>query len=171
LGKPSPLLEGLVNDKVGPVYIVILLWVGVVLLMEFLLRRSKAGWKVVAVGTNEKAALLSGINVSAVRIGVYAFSGLCSSVFGALALGNVHTVYLDVGNQYLFPSVVACAIGGISLAGGSGSYVGVLGGAMVYTFLQSFLVTLNIDEAWRKVLFGLILVVVLVAYSRNRAQR
>jgi ribose transport system permease protein len=171
LGKPSPILESLVNNKVGPFYMIILVWIGVVLLMEFLLRRSKIGRKVTAIGTNEKAALLSGINVSAVRIGVYAFSGLFSSLFGALALGNVHTVYLDVGNQYLFPSVVACTIGGISLAGGSGSFVGVLGGALVYTFLQSFLITLNIDEALRKVLFGLILVIVLVAYSRNQKQR
>jgi ribose transport system permease protein len=171
LGRPSPVLEDLVNNKVGPVYIIILVWLGVVILMEFLLRRSRVGRKLTAVGTSERTALLSGIDVSAMRTAVYAFSGMCSSLFGALALGNVHTVYLDVGNQYLFPSVVACTIGGVSLAGGSGSFVGVLGGALVYTFLQSFLVTLNIDEAWRKVLFGLILVAVLVAYSRNRTQR
>ena len=172
LGKPSPALENLVNNRIGPVFTIILVWAGlVVLIMEFLLRRSTVMREVTAVGTNEKTALLSGTNVPFLRVGVYAFSGMCSSLFGALALGSVHTVYLDLGNQYLFPSVVACTIGGISLAGGSGSYVGVLGGALVYTFLQSFLITLNIDEAWRKVLFGVILVVVLVAYSRGRTQR
>lgn len=171
LGKPSRIVEELVNNKIGPVYFIILLWLGCTLLLESLLRRSRTGRKLTAVGTNEKAALLSGINVATFRIGIYAFSGLCSSVFGILVLGYVHTVYLDVGNQYLFPSVVACTIGGISLAGGAGSYVGALGGALVYVFLQSFLVTINMNEAWRKVIFGLILVIVLIAYSRNKRQR
>jgi ribose transport system permease protein len=171
LGKPSRVIEELVNNKIGPVSIIVLIWLALVLVMEFLLRRSKTGRKLTAVGTNEKAALLSGINVPTFRIGIYAFSGLCSSVFGILVLGYVHTVYLDVGNQYLFPSVVACTIGGISLAGGAGSYVGALGGALVYVFLQSFLVTINMNEAWRKVIFGLILVIVLIAYSRNKRQR
>ena len=171
LGKPSRIIEELVNNKIGPVSIVVLIWLALVLAMEFLLRRSRVGRKLTAVGTNEKAALLSGINVATFRIGIYAFSGLCSSVFGVLVLGYVHTVYLDVGNQYLFPSVVACTIGGISLAGGAGSYVGALGGALVYVFLQSFLVTINMNEAWRKVIFGLILVIVLVVYSRNKRQK
>jgi ribose transport system permease protein len=171
LGKPSPIIESLVNDKVGSIYIIIMLWLVVVLLMEFMLRWSRTGRKLIGIGTNEKTALLSGINVSSFRIGVYGFSGLCSSLFGVLVLGNVHSVYLDVGNQYLFPSVVVCAIGGISLSGGGGSYAGVLGGALVYTFLQSFLITINMNEAWRKVVFGLILVVVLVVYSTNKRQR
>jgi ribose transport system permease protein len=171
LGKPSRVVEELVNNKVGPVYIIILVWLALTLAMEFFLRRSRGGRKLVGVGTNEKAALLSGINVTKFRIGVYAFSGLCSSMFGILVLGYVHTVYLDVGNQYLFPSVVACTIGGISLSGGAGSYVGVMGGALVYIFLQSFLVTINMNEAWRKVIFGLILVIVLMVYSRNQKQR
>jgi len=171
LGKPSRVVEELVNNKIGPVYIIILLWLGLTLVMEFFLRRSRTGRKLTGVGTNEKAALLSGINVPAFRIGIYAFSGLCSSMFGILVLGYVHTVYLDVGNQYLFPSVVACTIGGVSLAGGAGSYVGVMGGALVYIFLQSFLVTISMNEAWRKVIFGLILVIVLIVYSRNKRQR
>jgi ribose transport system permease protein len=171
LGKPSPVIESLVNDKIGSIYIIILLWFAIVLLMEFMLRQSRTGRKLIGIGTNEKTALLSGINISSFRIGIYGFSGLCSSSFGVLVLGNVHSVYLDVGNQYLFPSVVVCAIGGISLSGGGGSYVGVLGGALVYTFLQSFLITLNMNEAWRKVVFGLILIVVLVMYSMNKRRQ
>jgi ribose transport system permease protein len=171
LGKPSPIVESVVNNKIGPLHIITFVWVALAIGMEFLLRRSRAGRKLVAVGTNEKTALLSGMNVSSFKIGIYAFSGLCSSVFGILVLGYVHTVYLDVGNQYLFPSVVACTIGGISLAGGAGSYIGALGGALVYIFLQSFLVTINMNEAWRKVIFGLILVIVLMVYSRNQRQK
>jgi ribose transport system permease protein len=95
---------------------------------------------------------------------------MMSAVFGALLLGYVHTVFLDVGNSYLFPSVVACAIGGVSLAGGQGSYIGTFGGAIVYTFLLSFLVTVNIDESMRKTLFGLILIALLIVYSRSNKE-
>jgi ribose transport system permease protein len=171
LGKPSPIVESIVNDRIGPVHVITIVWVVLAVGMELLLRRSRTGRKLIAAGTNEKAALLSGMNVSSFKIGVYAFSGLCSSLFGLLVLGYVHTVYLDVGNQYLFPSVVACTIGGISLSGGAGSYLGALGGALVYIFLQSFLVTINMNEAWRKVIFGLILVIVLMVYSRNQRQK
>jgi ribose transport system permease protein len=105
------------------------------------------------------------------RLWVYGFSSMLSTAFGALLLGYVHTVFLDVGNQYMFPSVVACAIGGISLAGGSGSYVGTFGGALVYTFLLSFLVTVNMDESLRKALFGVILIVLLIVYARSTRER
>jgi ribose transport system permease protein len=71
----------------------------------------------------------------------------------------------------MFPSVVVSAVGGISLAGGSGSYVGTLGGALVYTFLLSFLVTVNMDESLSKALFGLALILLLVIYYRSTRER
>lgn len=88
-----------------------------------------------------------------------------------LLLGCVHTVFLDVGNNYLSQSVVASAFGGISLTGGSESYIGTFGGALVYTFLLSFLVTINIDESLRKALLGLILILILVIYSRSTREQ
>jgi len=171
LGRPSPALEAFVNNKVGPVHNMVVLWFCLACLMEFMLRRSRVGRKLVGIGTNETTARLSGVEVSSFTVGIYGFSGLSAALFGVLLLGNVHSVYLDVGNQYLFPSVVVCAVGGLSLAGGSGSYVGVLGGALVYTFLQSFLITLKMNESWRKVVFGLILTIVLLVYSRSKRQK
>ena len=171
LGTSSPALETIVNGKIGGFHVIILLWVGLTVAAELLLRRTRTGHKLLAVGTNATAATLSGVNVPFFRLWVYGFSGLLSSAFGALLLGYVHTVFLDVGNQYMFPSVVGCAIGGISLAGGSGSYVGTFGGALVYTFLLSFLVTVNMDESLRKALFGVILIVLLVVYARSTRER
>ena len=119
LGKPAPLIESLANGKIGELYVIILIWILLVTFMECMLRHTKTGHKLLCVGANDKAALLSGVNVQVFRMKVYGFSGLVSAVFGVVLLGYVHTVYLDVGNQYMFPSVVACAIGGISLAGGA----------------------------------------------------
>ena len=167
LGHASPVLESIVNGRVGRFPIIVLIWIGLTVIAEVVLRRTLVGQKLLSVGTNETAATLAGVNVPVFRFWVYAFSGMTSSVFGVFLLGYVHTVFLDVGNQYMFPSVVASAIGGISLAGGAGSYVGSFGGALVYTFLLSFLVTVNMDESLRKALFGLILILLLVIYSRS----
>jgi ribose transport system permease protein len=171
LGTASPALEVIVNGKIGGFHVIILIWLALTIIAELILRRTRTGQKLLGVGTNETAATLSGVNVPFFRFWVYGLSGAISSLFGALLLGYVHTVFLDVGNQYMFPSVVACAIGGISLAGGSGSYVGTFGGALVYTFLLSFLVTVNMDESLRKALFGAILIVLLVVYSRSTRER
>lgn len=171
LGTSSPSLETIVNGKLGGFHVIILLWIVLTVIAEVILRRTRTGQTLLSVGTNEKTATLSGVKVKSFRMGVYAFSGMMSAVFGALLLGYVHTVFLDVGDSYLFPSVVVCAIGGISLAGGSGSYIGTFGGALVYTFLLSFLVTINIDESLRKTLFGLILIALLIVYSRSNKER
>lgn len=172
LGGPSPAIEAIVNGKMfGWLHVIILVWLALTVIAELILRRTRTGHTLLAVGTNETAATLSGVRVKLFRVGVYGFSGMMSAVFGSLLLGYVKTVFLDVGNQYMFPSVVACAIGGISLTGGSGSYVGTLGGALVYTFLLSFLVTINMDEWLRKALFGLILIGLLIVYSRSNKQR
>lgn len=172
LGAPSPALNSIVNGKLfGWLHVIIILWLALTVIAELILRRTRTGHTLLAVGTNETAATLSGVRVKRFRVGVYGFSSMMSAVFGSLLLGYVKTVFLDVGNQYMFPSVVACAIGGISLAGGSGSYVGTFGGALVYTFLLSFLVTINMDEWLRKTLFGLILIGLLIVYSRSTKQR
>jgi ribose transport system permease protein len=171
LGTSSPALEMVVNGKIGGFHVLILLWIALTVAAEFILRRTRTGHKLLALGINERAAVLSGVNVQFFRFWVYGVSGMISAMFGALLLGYVHTVFLDVGNQYLFPSVVACAIGGIALSGGSGSYVGTLGGAIVYTFLLSFLITVNMDESLRKALFGMILIVLLIVYSRSNRER
>lgn len=171
LGTASPALEAVVNGKINGFHVIILLWLGLTIVAELILRRTRTGQALLSIGTNETAATLSGVKVKSFRLGVYAFSGMMSAVFGALLLGYVHTVFLDVGNSYLFPSVVACAIGGISLAGGQGSYIGTFGGAIVYTFLLSFLVTVNVDESLRKTLFGLILIALLIVYSRSNKER
>ena len=171
LGQASPVLEKIVNGRVYGFHIIVLIWIGFTAAAEVMLRRTRTGQKLLSVGTNDVAATLAGVNVPIFRFWIYAISGMLSSGFGVVLLGYVHTVFLDVGNQYMFPSVVASAIGGISLAGGSGSYIGTFGGALVYTFLLSFLVTINMDESLRKALFGLILILLLVIYSRSTREQ
>jgi ribose transport system permease protein len=72
-----------------------------------------------------------------------------------------------VGLGFGLPTVVAIVIGGISLSGGSGSYLGAIAGSIVLTVLSSILVTFQIGQSGRQIIFGLVLLVLLVLYARK----
>ncbi len=74
---------------------------------------------------------------------------------------------MDLGAAYTFPSIIAVVIGGISLRGGKGSYGGVLLGAIFLTTLSGLLVTLNLGESGRQIVYGIALLVLLLAYARE----
>lgn len=168
VGSPAPMIEDLANGRVFGFPVVILLWIVLVIVADFILLRTRTGQKLLSVGTNDVAATLSGVNVDFFRLLVYGVSGLVSALFGLLLLGYVHQAFWDIGNSYMFPSVIVCTIGGVLITGGSGRYLGSMGGALVFTFLQSLLVSLRMEEAFKQALFGLILIILLIAYSRER---
>ena len=78
---------------------------------------------------------------------------------------------LLVGNQYLFPSIAAVAVGGTLLSGGKGSYFGTMAGAIVIQLITSLLTTMQLPEAIQQIVYGLILVVLLVVYGREKGLR
>ena len=167
VGSPAPIIEALANERIFGFPVVILIWFGLVAIADFVLLRTRTGQKLLSVGSNEVAATLSGVNVNLFRLGVYGVSGVISILFGVLLLGYVHQAFWDIGNNYMFPSVIVCTIGGIVITGGSGRYLGSVGGSLVFTFLQSLLVSLRMEEAFKQALFGLILIALLIAYSRE----
>jgi ribose transport system permease protein len=74
---------------------------------------------------------------------------------------------MGIGDSYVLPSVAAAVIGGISLAGGSGSYLGAVGGSILLTTLTALLVTLRMGEGGKQVVFGLVLIILLALYGRR----
>ena len=99
-----------------------------------LLYRTKWGLKLFGAGTNETAAYLSGVNVRRVRFVSFLISGVLASLIGLLLLGNMGIAFKDMGSNYVMPSIAAAVVGGVSLTGGDGNYVGVILGAI---FLQT----------------------------------
>jgi ribose transport system permease protein len=99
---------------------------------------------------------------------VYGISGALSSFTGLLLLGFVGSAHLNLGARYVLPSAVAVIIGGIRFGGGSGNYVGAVAGAIFLTTLQSILVTLELTEGGRQLITGIVLIILLLAYTRRR---
>ena len=146
---------------------ILFLWALLALAMWFLLRRTSFGYALYAMGSNESAAILSGRRVNVLRVLLYGMSGLLAGLSGFCLLGYTVNSFISVGDQYVLPSIIAVVIGGTSLAGGSGNYLGTAAGAIALTLLQSVLTTLEIEVWGRQVIFGAVLLVLMLLYGRQ----
>ena len=169
-GTASPLLETIGNGRVGGVPNVLLLWVLVIVTATLVLFRKRWGVILFGVGANSITAELSGINVRRFRMLVYGICGAISAFAGFMILGYTGTPYLNLGAPYLMSSIAAVAVGGIALAGGSGSYLGAAIGCILLTTLTSILVALQTTEAVRQIVYGSLLFVIVIAYTRRRKE-
>jgi len=171
-GRAAPMLSRIVSEPVlfglpGILFI----WVMVGVVVTLVLRRTTFGLNVYAIGSNETAAALAGVPVRRTRALLFALSGLFSGITGILLLGYTEYVFVGAGDQYMLPSIIAVVIGGTSLAGGSGGYVGTMAGAIVLVLLQSILTTLSIPPFGRQIVFGTTLLVLMLLYGRQRRLR
>jgi ribose transport system permease protein len=169
-GTASPLLETIGNGRIGGVPNVLLMWVLVIVVATLMLFRKRWGAILFGVGANSITAELSGINVRRFRMLVYGICGAISAFAGFMILGYTGTPYLNLGAPYLMSSIAAVAVGGIALAGGSGSYLGAAIGCILLTTLNSILVALQTTEAVRQIVYGSLLFVIVIAYTRRRKE-
>ncbi len=150
---------------------VVLLWLLIGVGMWLLLERTPYGRHLFAVGVNRTTATLSGIRVARTVVLTYALSGMLAAFGGFVLLGFSQTVFLNLGEPYLFPSIASVVIGGTLLSGGKGSYWGTISGALVLTLIQSLLRAVQISEAFQQIVLGLILLALLSIYGRARGFR
>jgi len=177
-GRASPLLEtiglGSLPIYIGSVKIIIpwvvTLWVAIIVLAQFVLRRTSLGKTLYGIGANNRAAALSGVRTKVFRMCVYGISGMLSATAGMILLGYVGEPNINLGSTYVLPSVVAAIIGGISFAGGAGSYVGAVAGSIFLTTLDSILSTLQMGEGARQVTIGVVLLLLLISYTRRKRE-
>jgi len=174
-GKASPLLEllggGSLKFNLGNYLVeipwVIIIWIVITLIVLYVFKRTTLGRIFYGIGTNDRAANLLGIRTKQFRMLSYGFSGMFSAFSGMLLLGYVTNPNLNLGINYGLPSVAAIVIGGISLAGGAGSYLGAVAGSIILSTLASILVTFQLGESGRQIIFGFVLLILLVLYARK----
>ena len=129
-------------------------------------RRTGFGRLLYAVGSNPAAARLSGVRSWQVYLALYALSGVIAGVTGLLYIGLVKTPSLSLALPLDLPSVAATVVGGTSIFGGRGGYAGTIVGALILTVLTTMLTLLHMPEGARRILFGLIILVVTALYIR-----
>ena len=129
-------------------------------------RRTGFGRLLYAIGSNEAAARLSGVRVWQVQFLLYALSSVIAGLTGLLYLGQIKTASLSLALPLDLPSVAAAVIGGTSIFGGRGGYGGTIIGALILTVLVTMLTLMQIPEGGRRILFGLIILLVTALYIR-----
>jgi len=172
IGDPAPLMSTLISKPlIFGIPGVTFIWIVFGGLIWLLLNRTAYGKQLFAVGVNRTTARLSGVRVPWVVVATYTLSGMLAALGGFMVLGFTGSVFLNLGDRYLFPSIAAVVVGGTVLAGGSGSYFGTMSGALVLTLITSLLTALQLPEAFRLMVLGLILLVLLSVYGRERGLR
>jgi ribose/xylose/arabinose/galactoside ABC-type transport system permease subunit len=135
----------------------------VIVIASVLLTRTRFGRYVFAIGGNEEAARLAGINVSRVKTAVYVLSGACAAIVGFLymALFSSGSPQTGTGDE-LLESIAAVVVGGTSLTGGRGSVIGTFFGALLIGVLYNAMNLLNVDSYLQKVLLGAVILLAVV---------
>jgi ribose transport system permease protein len=171
-GRPGsvapPAISFLAQGNVAGIPVDLILWLAIIVVATLLLSFTTLGRSVYAIGNNALAARFSGISVTRVRIFVYCFSALSSALAGIILTGRVGRSYLGMGDLYLFASVAAVAIGGGSILGGSGHYLGTVAGTFILTLIAGLLPIFNMPASAQQILYGLI-VLGMVLLARGRA--
>ena len=129
-------------------------------IFSFVLKKTVIGKYTYAVGSNEAASKLSGVNVDKVKLFVYGLSGFLCAISGILLASRLISAQPTEGTGYEMDAVAAVVIGGASLMGGSGSILGTILGAFIMSTLKNGLNMLNVSGFWQQFAIG---VVVLVA--------
>lgn len=148
-----------------------IVWATVGLLLVLGLKASGLGRMIYAVGDNPTACRLAGVRVWHVLLAVYVLAGLFAALSGLLFSGATGSVGVDQTNSYLLPSVAAAVVGGTSIFGGSGGYGGTIIGALILTVLNRLLLRLDTSEAFKQMLYGVIVLALAWTYVRLTGQR
>lgn len=142
-----------------PVYLVLVM----AIFLNFLLKHTVFGRSVYAVGSSPETARMSGINVERVKTLVHTLAGMMAGLAGIVMLCRMVSIQSNTGEGYEFEGIFAAVVGGVSMAGGEGSVLGAVVGALIVAVLRNGLNLNGINSFWQQVILGILVVIVVYA--------
>jgi D-xylose transport system permease protein len=149
----------------------VLILIGVVVIMTMLAKITKFGRYVFAIGGNPEAAELSGIHVQQVTMFIFMVMGILCGIAAVITTARLNAGANSMGTMAELNVIAAAVIGGTSLAGGVGSILGAILGAVVMQSLESGMVLMGVTSAMRQVVIGLVLIAAVwfdVIYNKSK---
>ncbi|MBN1187921.1 MAG: ribose ABC transporter permease [Bacteroidales bacterium] len=139
-------------------------WIsGMVVLFAYIItKKTRLGRYIYAIGGNENAARLSGINIKKIKVIVYSLAGMLAAVGGLIVTSRLDSAQPNAGVSYELDAIAAVVIGGTSLSGGKGSILGTVLGAIIIGVLNNGLVLLDVSPFWQQVVKGLVILLAVV---------
>lgn len=146
------------SGKFAGVYYSIWIMLGLFLVTTYITRKTPIGRYIYAVGGNDEAARLSGINVKRVKMFVFTFAGFCSALAGLIFASELMTAHPARGQGFELSAIAAVVLGGTSLKGGRGTIWGAVVGAFVISVLDDGMSMMNISWYWQQVIRGSVII-------------
>lgn len=165
---PPTMLANFTELKVGGIQILLLFALAGSLVAQVVIRRTRFGRQLMALGQNERAAGLAGVPVNRVRMTAYLVSGALAGLTGFFLAGFTGGAALNMGNAYLMESVAVAVLGGTSVSGGRANAMGIWGAALFLSLLATALNASGVSAGWRFILSGATIVLVTLIATEKR---
>ena len=164
------------KGNLGPVPLPFVFCVLVLIVIIFMVKKTKTGRYIYAIGNSREAAKILGIKVDKIRVMIYSLVGLISALAGVLYVARLGSAQTAIGENWPMNSIAASVIGGVSLTGGIGNPAGALIGAAIISIIQNMIVLFGVNVYWQSAVSGIV-VVIAISFSsiseimRERKQR
>lgn len=156
------------NDKILGMPIPVIVTVIIFLLSYYILDQTRYGRYVYSIGGNEDTARLSGINANKVKTLVYVISGVMAAVSGIIVTSRIGSASPNAGSGFELDAIAAVVLGGTSLAGGEGSIVGTIIGAVIIGVLNNGLNLMNVSPFYQLIVKGLVILLAVMIDKKNK---
>lgn len=157
--------------RIGVIPIAALIWIVLAIIMFLILKYTKFGQYVYAVGGNEHAAWLSGINTDRIRILTFVIAGFFASLSGILYVSKVLIATADMANGYELTAIASCIVGGVSLEGGRGNVFGSVIGALILGLIMNMLHLTGVSSYYQSTITGIIIIGAVAIDSVSRRKK
>lgn len=152
-------LQFLAVGRIAGMPVIIGMWLLLTLAGTVFLSKTAAGRYLYAMGADPTVAEYSGVPTLWTTVLSYTLSGLTAALVGVLLTGYSGQAYLGMGDPYLFTSIAAVAIGGTSIMGGGGHYMGTIAGTCLLTILTALLPAMNLSSGALQIVYGIVILV------------
>lgn len=150
---------------------IIIIFIGILVIACILLNYTRWGNNIYAIGGNENAAIVAGVNVKKNIITVYVWSGVLAAIAGLLLTAKSGSGIATVGQNYEFDAIAAAIVGGLSFSGGIGKISGIFAGIFILGILNNGLLLLGVSPYLQQVIKGVIIIGAVVTDMRKHAKR
>lgn len=154
--------------KIGPLPVATTIFALIAIFAHILLKHTPFGQHVLAVGGNEEAARLSGINVSKIKISVFALGGALAGLGGLILLGQTVTGQPQAATGYELNAIASVVVGGTSLTGGQGTITGTVVGVLLMGMIANALNLFNVSPYWQPAVTGFIIIMAVALDVRSK---
>lgn len=156
------------QGRVGIIPVPVILMLIIVIIMFLMMKYTKLGIKIYAIGGNEKATIAAGINVNRIKRILYVINGALVGLAGILLMARMMSAQPSVGAGYEFDAITGAVVGGTSFTGGIGNVVGTLIGCMIVGMIGNILNLLGVSTQYQLIVKGVLIAVAVIIDTKTK---